>query len=193
MNEKSRCIARCIRVVTVVTLLGLLRAAPAHAIALSEGRYEGYWQNQTFNTSGDASFDVAISGSTITVTIDLDGSVFGGTDPDPFILPGTISGDDISFSLTNDPLFGDLTASINAAGDVNANAVFDQPFFLSSAEMSGTVNVNADYLNLSYVLNVSGSSDQYFGFVNATLVPEPAGAALLLAGALSLIAQRRRD
>lgn len=80
------------------------------------GSYSGTWNNTTFGSSGAARIDIQIDGSTATFTTDLDGNVFGQSDPDAVIYTGTVTADGMTFTTPSSPLFGNMTLVVNADG-----------------------------------------------------------------------------
>ncbi len=102
------------------TTIQTARAA-AEAVA---GTYEGEWRNLTFGSSGAAAATLVVSGDNLVVVFDLDGQVFGASDPDPedITLPladlgtGVVEGES--------PLFGPFTLTVTADGfTLEASAV----------------------------------------------------------------------
>jgi hypothetical protein len=88
-----------------------IRVAVAQAFV---GRYEGEWINTTFGSAGPMTLEVALAGNRVTVTLDLGGSVFGGSDPEPIVMEFDLSGEG-PFGA-NTTLFGDLTMSTDTDG-----------------------------------------------------------------------------
>ena len=63
------------------------------------GTYEGTWNNTTFDTSGPVSInilEVNTNAGFVLVEIDLGGNVFGGEDPEPFVMEIFIDGDGLT-------------------------------------------------------------------------------------------------
>ncbi|MEJ2550127.1 MAG: hypothetical protein P8Z41_07635 [Anaerolineales bacterium] len=83
------------------------------------GSWSGEWHNITFGSSGAVSATVsADEEGTLTISLDLDGSVFGASDPDPVIYSGNFDAEGAVFTIPGDPLFGDLTITITEYGEV---------------------------------------------------------------------------
>src|SRR5687768_5185021 len=71
-----------------------LVAALLLAPGLSEAQvsdYTGFWLNQTFGSTGNATAQINRNLPNVSFTLDLDGNVFGGTNPTPLILSGTVN------------------------------------------------------------------------------------------------------
>ncbi len=82
------------------------RVATAQAIS---GTYTGQWHNTTFNSNGSISATVTVDATTASATIsmDLGGNVFGGSDPAPLTAVIDLNGS--GPFAGSDPLFGDFT------------------------------------------------------------------------------------
>ncbi len=81
------------------------------------GTYLGSWFNQTFFSNGPAATTVTINPATgaATVTVDLGGNVFGGSDPPPETFSFMLSPGGGTFQ-TNSPIFGTTTTMVDARG-----------------------------------------------------------------------------
>jgi hypothetical protein len=87
------------------------------------GEWEGMWINNTFGSSGAASLIIEVDPSGIaTLTLDLDGFVFGMWDPDPLTYTANFGGGRIDFDVSGDPVFGDFLATGLADGTVSIEA-----------------------------------------------------------------------
>lgn len=151
--------------------------------------YVGGWMNTTFGSSGAATIVIDISGTSLTVTVDLDGPVFGGTDPTPLVLSGTfdpVTGGTMSFM--DHPTYGDVSATMSPAGFVSGSALDVPDPFIDHATFMGPVGPTG--LIIDYVVFFTGpifpgGPSAATGFISATAVPIPAalpllGSALLL-------------
>ncbi|MFM9997170.1 MAG: integrin alpha [Phycisphaerales bacterium] len=129
-------IRRCVEVA-----LAAIVSACAPALAqpsLPAGHYAGTWTNTTFSSSGAIRADGVIVASTLTMTIDADGGVFGLPDPPPFTLSGPITAGGWSAALTGHAVFGDLSVSVNAAGQVTINGSNPPSGFITTYTATGT-------------------------------------------------------
>jgi hypothetical protein len=97
-------------------------AARVAAAAAFAGDYTGEWQNTTFGSTGASNFKVAVDevAQFALVTIDLDGNVFGGADPDPFLIEIDLT-QEPPYTFTTD-LMGEATLDVDAAGNVTLEA-----------------------------------------------------------------------
>ncbi len=101
-------------------------------------RWEGSWFNDTFGSSGPATVDVTICGTTLTFTLDLGGFVFGASDPAPVTTTGMLNGDgSFDFGMTtNHPVYGTASGGVDAAGNVTLDLMNASGFGL--IEIRGT-------------------------------------------------------
>lgn len=195
----------------LVLSLALALALPGSAAAAT---FTGQWNNTTFGSFGDVLFDVMVAPPNVTVTADFDGGVFGFGDPPPMVVPGMI---DVLGNATvmsaGDPFFGDVAGTLSVAGVVDidiTNLPLGGPtptgFNIFSTSLDGTFDGTTFDLNYVVIFNCGfpgstacpgpgpGTEGLHYalGTVNATLVPLPGAAALLLGGALGLAGWGRR-
>ena len=95
------------------------RVAAAAAFA---GVYTGEWQNTTFGSIGETNITVEVNEDAkfVLITIDLDGNVFGGANPDPFVIELDLV-EEPPYMFTTD-LMGEATLEIDEAGNVTLEA-----------------------------------------------------------------------
>lgn len=150
------------------------------------GTYTGTWFNNTFASSGSAQLALAIDGTDVTMTATMGGNVFGiQFDPDPVVIPGTISGDQIDFDTTV-ATFGRVVATITSAGAVSYTlTMIPGTSFLS---ITGMGTIGSGEWNLDYEIDATPMTT-FDGIV--TLVPEPSGAAPGMLALTSLLGLRR--
>jgi len=124
-----------------------------------EGDWTGRWENLTFSSKDSARMTVTLDTvlKTATVVLDLDGSVFGGTDPAPLVMSGSY--DDTGFSVSGnaDP-YGPITMTGGNGGVLSGRAPDVPDSFIDSVTMSGTYD--AASLSLDYIV--------YFAFGGGT-------------------------
>lgn len=191
-----RCAASCSSVLAVAVLLLVSVAFPrtAHALITDlAGVYVGSWNNLTFGSTGAARIDIAFSGPSATVTVDMDGNVFGGFDPPPIAMNGTVLGDDLVLNALALPVFGNVAGSILGASGAFTFTLSNVPGgFISIVTASGSIA--SGVIDLGYSVGFvgpPGPTNPASGTLTATLIPEPATAALLVLG-LAVLAARRR-
>ncbi len=173
------------------------------ATAATESRadveYSGTWNNTSFDTSGDAYFelDLNTTAGTYEILMDLDGFVFAFVDPDPFTLTGTLNPDGSAvISELGHPLFGDVTGTVDGLGLINITAA-NLPSPGAGDRIAGatiTGFFTDSVISLAYTIDfqppfVTTPINEGDEFALGTIfaeVPEPASAALLLLGGLTL-------
>lgn len=151
-----------------IALFTLVSSA-VHAASLD---YEGSWNNTTFGTSGAAYANVTTTLPAVQVTLDLDGSVFGGLDPSALVLNGVVSPDSsIAFTaVVGHPTYGDVAASVNALRILNATATSLPNPGIASVAIGGQTSPTA--MDLQYTVTfVTGG--QALGTINMNLAPNP--------------------
>jgi hypothetical protein len=110
------------------------------------GSFTGTWTNTTFSSTGGVSLTNAVDvpSNTATVTIDLGGGVFGGSDPAPetFTAPMTPNGFQVTTTST---LFGDWTLTITPDGALSIRAPNVPSAFIATFSMDGTFTPGSGY------------------------------------------------
>lgn len=87
------------------------------------GAWTGDWKNTTFSSVGPAKANVTVdtAAKSITFKLDLDGSVFGTTNPPEETFTGTY--DDTKFTMSgSSTTFGALSLTVNADGTLSGSA-----------------------------------------------------------------------
>jgi hypothetical protein len=122
------------------------------------GEWSGSWENTTFGSTGGARavIDVQPDGDA-TFTIDLDGMVFGALDPDPMSYEGTYDADGAVFEAPSDPLFGDLTITVDADGEVTINGELVPVDGIASLSAEGSIT--SDAIQLEYTVGFTGGGE----------------------------------
>ena len=129
------------------------------------GNWRGTWYNITFASTDSAFLDVSYDGnaSSITMVLDLNGNVFGGSDPAPVTLTGTY--DQYSFNLTGSGApYGNIVLTGSGAGLVYADLPNVQNSSIDSAVIAGSYN--STNIDLVYLIYFTGSSDTANGVIN---------------------------
>jgi hypothetical protein len=158
---------------------------------LNLGLYEGGWENTTFGSSGGASMLIEhLGGADIQITVDLDGFVFGGEDPDPFVITGTVGPTGFVADAFDDPEFGTMSGGVDENGVVAIDLANAAQGFFSLVTLRGTAI--DDSINLDYEIFTPASGDPFaVGVLNLDRVPSPGGVALFGIGGL-MITRRKR-
>jgi len=174
-----------------VGVLGLgLGAGLAGAQTFDFGLFDGQWDNITFGSSGPASLLVEDMGADVVgMNLDLDGGVFGGGDPDPVQLTGTMAGDVFTLdALVGHPTYGDVSGGVDAGGALSFDLVGANDGAFALVTLRGSAVGNS--IQFDYEI-FTGADDVPFavGEVNMRLVPAPG--AVTLAGIGGLLFVRR--
>lgn len=192
------------RVAVVAALLAWGNGAQASFFDDIAGNYVGQWDNTTFGSTGSITIDVVSTPSTVTMTVDLGGFVFGLADPPPITLPFTISGNQATLNIVGDPLLGDLSVTIGDDGSFSATetnlptAIGPNPgpgLFINSFVVTGNITTTpVPQMAFNYTVNFLPTSGggSALGTAVATVVPEPTGFLIWCVVAPSVLSLRRR-
>lgn len=128
-------------------------ATPNPLAAFADGKFTGTWKNTTFGSTGNATFDVKVDQSALTlgITVTLTGNVFGAPAPAPetFTIPVAAIG--TSYKTTS-KTFGDVTATIKD-GNVTINGTNVPGGRVKSIDLTGTYTTTAIDLNYTVALS----------------------------------------
>jgi hypothetical protein len=121
-----------------------------------EGFWRGTWFNNTFGTTDSAFMTSSVdeSSNTLEIILDLDGNVFGGSDPDPVTMTGPY--DENGFSVSgNSPTYGDIFITGSSDGTITGRLPNVPNPNIDSTTLAGTFN--ADTVALTYLIYFGGS------------------------------------
>ncbi len=177
---------------TLMTI-GVIAGCSAVAGAqLTIGDFEGQWNNTTFGSSGAASMSVeSLGGANISVTVDLDGSVFGQGDPDPLVLTGSMGATGFVLDpLVGDPTFGSMSGGVDGAGAISIDLVDAAGGFFDLVTLRGSAV--GDVIHINYeIFDQVGAAPFAVGVIHMErVIPTPGTFALLGVG--GLVATRRK-
>lgn len=113
------------------------------------GTWTGTWTNTTFSSTGAVTATVTLNGSTYTITFDMGGNVFGGADPAPEGFSATVTTTNATLTGITSPVYGTLTGSLDANGNVTASGT-NITGQVSSFTLTGTWN--ATTINAAVVI-----------------------------------------
>lgn len=111
----------------------------------------GTWTNPTYASTGDVTADVAFNTTTniVTINFDIDGNVYGGTDPAPetFLLDMTnFINNGTSILTFTSAIYGDVTAAItfytDNTGEFSGSATNAPNPAVTNAGFSGTFEIS---------------------------------------------------
>jgi len=177
------------------TLLAIGAIASCTAVAgaqLNLGTFEGQWDNHTFGSFGAASMIIeSLGGADIMITVDLDGNVFGGSDPDPFVITGTADATGFTPDPFSDPGFGTLSGGVDGAGNIDFSLSGAGGGFFELVTARGTAvgdSIHVDYEIFEFI----GTPAFAVGELNLTrVVPTPGTLAMFGIGGV-LVTRRKR-
>ncbi len=177
---------------TLIAIGAIAGSSAAAGAQLNLGTFEGQWDNLTFDSTGAASMLVeSLGGADISITIDLDGNVFGGEDPDPFVITGTVGGAGFVADPFNDPEFGTMSGGVDLAGNVAIDLANAGGGFFSLVTLRGVAA--GDSIDIDYEIFTPASGDPFaVGELNLDrVIPSPGGLTLFGIGGF-LITRRKR-
>lgn len=132
-------------------------SSAAPTIAFQDTKFTGTWTNQTFGSTGPATFDVKVdrTAPALNVTITLGGNVFGAPAPAPetFTVPVSAAGG-ATFSGKS-KTFGDVTATMKD-GKITMACANVPGGRVKSMDVTGTYSATA--IDMSYTVALSDGS-----------------------------------
>jgi len=133
------------------------------------GEWRGMWINNTFGSTGAARLIIEVDPSGMaTLTLDLDGMIFGMFDPEPIIYTASFGDGRIDFDVSDDPVFGDFLASGLADGTVSIEAELIPVDGIATLIAEGTFTPQE--IHLTYTVEFIGGGDA-MGELNLTKQP----------------------
>jgi len=127
------------------------------------GNWDGAWYNHTYGSTGGANFQITYNANThtLTITADMDGNVFGGSDPPPETVTTTLTG--AGFVVTRDSAtFGDVEVTIDTEGNISGT-LSDPGGGIDEVVVDGAIT--ATHGMIRYVIDFGGSSAVGFVWV----------------------------
>ena len=127
------------------------------------GSYTGTWTNTTFDSTGPVTMDIQADADagTFAVVIDLDGSVFGAGDPEPFTFEGGFTADGGATSGSS-PVLGSFTFTIDGQGEWQLNAPDVPDTRVAAFTVSGTAQGGAVNATYAVIFEAGGGADGTF-------------------------------
>jgi len=151
------------KILPFVLLSALLLASICPSLAQSpddlEGNWMGRWENLTFGSKDSATMTVTLDTAlrTANVILDLDGSVFGGTDPAPLVMTGSYTG--AGFTVSGDAApYGPITLMGDNAGMLSGLAPNVPSAAIDSVTMSGSYDEDSLTLDYTVYFPVGGAT-----------------------------------
>ncbi len=112
------------------------------------GTWSGTWTNTTFASTGNVTMTVTQSGSTFSVDFDMDGNVFGGTDPALENFTANISMTDANLVSITSTVYGTVTGSLASDGTLTLNGT-GIPGAVDRFALTGTWNATQITANVT--------------------------------------------
>ena len=127
------------------------------------GTWTGTWTNTTFSSTGALSVTVTQSGSEFTLQFDMDGNVFGGSNPALETFTANVSAANASLVSLTSSTYGTLTGSLAANGTLTASGS-SIPGSVDTFTLTGTWTATQITANVTIAFDGGGSAA-----ANATL------------------------
>ncbi len=177
------------------TLIAIGAIAGCSAVAgaqLNLGDFEGQWDNFTFGSSGAASMLIeSLGGADISITIDLDGNVFGQADPPAFVITGSVGATGFVADPFADPGFGTMSGGVDLAGNIAIDLADAAGGFFPLITLRGIAF--GDSVDIDYeIFDQIGAPAFAVGELNMDrVVPTPGGLALFGIGGFLVVRRKR--
>ncbi len=126
-NHVQRLLGFPAAILFMVVCLPLAGGAGFGAVQDLAGRYQGFWTNTTFGSTGKAVIDIQLAGTNATILFDMDGYVFGAMDPPLISMPGLVQGSQILIDNHGTGMFGSISGTIDSANGTFSAVLGDIP------------------------------------------------------------------
>ena len=131
-----------------------------------DGDWSGFWQNLDTGNAGTAYGNCRVTpDGLISVSVDIDGAVFGAVDPDPAIYVGYYDTQGAHFYTEDDPVFGDVILDAYREGNTLEASAINIPYIRRS--VSGRASWEGGQLDINYIVDFFGGR-QTHGVVQMT-------------------------
>ena len=123
------------------------------------GNWAGQWNNTTFGSSGSMTMTLAVDtiAQTTTMTLDLNGSVFGASDPAAETTTGSYTTAGATLTKTS-AVFGNVTFDITSTGQITGNGTSVPSATISRIDFTGTAGVSTIALNYTVTFTAGGTA-----------------------------------
>ncbi len=172
---------------------GALAVGAISGSAHGQLKYEGFWFNDTFGSTGFARMDLVVTVTTVTMSMDLDGFVFGLQDPDPLVLNGTVDAAlNVTFPDIVDPFYGTVGGTIDSAGNVDIDMLNAGAGTFARVELSGSATLLETRMRYDIFPTGNEPSAPINGRIELDFVPAPSSfSAVGVMGLLCGVRRRR--
>ena len=129
---------------------------PSNAAKMA-GNWTGSWRNTTFGSTGTITMSVTTDTvqQTMQIRLDVNGNVFGGSDPpaETFNGPYTTTGATLTRTST---VYGDVTVTVTPTGQITGSAVNVPVGTISRLDFTGTAT--ATTITINYTVTFVGGA-----------------------------------
>lgn len=148
------------KIVTLAVALVGLTSLTTSAVPPDE-ELIGLWKNKSFGTSGPLKVSYINISGTVTMSIDFDGGVFGGTDPDALILTGPVDVNETgTLSTTTDhPTFGPVSGTVTSGSTLHFDLTDIPSLLIRDGVMDGTLDGDKNFAAI-YRVNFTNRGSQ---------------------------------
>jgi hypothetical protein len=122
------------------------------------GTWTGTWTNTTFSSTGAVTITVAENGGAYSLQFDMDGNVFGGSNPAPESLSATITPQSASLVSFQSSVYGNLTGTLAANGALTASGT-SIPGSVDTFALTGTWTATGITANVTIAFDGGGSAN----------------------------------
>lgn len=126
-NRVQRLLCSPAAILFLVVCLSFAGGTGFGAVQDLAGRYQGFWTNITFGSTGKAVIEIQMAGANATILFDMDGYVFGAMDPPLISMPGLVQGGQILIDNHGTGMFGSISGTIDSANGTFSAALGDIP------------------------------------------------------------------
>jgi hypothetical protein len=159
--------------IKTLTLFLICLLSPFTRAQTANLRFEGSWTNTTFGSFGAAHVGVVLDAPNATITFDLDGFVFGASDPAVIIVPGTIEQGILSLNSKGVTTYGDIIGTINLiTGDTLIDVSNVPNPRIKHLQLTGNVTGKIDFQYTVDFPDPPSAFNPAKGVLVATLVPQ---------------------
>ncbi|MBI2828358.1 MAG: carboxypeptidase regulatory-like domain-containing protein [Acidobacteria bacterium] len=123
------------------------------------GSWTGRWTNNTFGSSGTMTMTLAANtiAQTMQMTLDVNGSVFGGSDPAAETTSGAYTPEGATVTKTS-LVFGNVTFTISSTGQITGNGTNVPSATVSRIDFTGTATPSTMNLNYTVTFRAGGTA-----------------------------------
>jgi hypothetical protein len=132
-----------------------------------QSTYQGTWVNTTFGSNGAARFSGGVQGDQLFFTFDLDGNVFGQSNPPAVTLQGVFGPGSVTFAKQNDPFYGNILIEFGFDGSVSGSFDNVPNPGINRVTLSGQLSKDTGEFEVAYTVLFSGGGGQATGVVQA--------------------------